>query len=86
MISVIKSHDDNLHASCKNGELNDVIKYLNLGADINSVGIDHGTTALLLAATCGNLTIVEYLVNEGADLNIIDKVSISLNILSLLFY
>lgn len=47
----------------------DIVKYLiDIGADINAISEDRNNTAIMDAASAGNLELVKLLVNEGADL------------------
>ena len=54
--------------ACKFASLHDAVKYHDLGADINAVD-DFGWSALMWASQDGNTEIVNYLLENGSDLN-----------------
>ncbi len=65
--------DQDLRKACQeNGNLELVKSYLRDGADINSTS-DYGWTPLHIAALYGHVDIVEYLVSQGARLDVFHK-------------
>ena len=63
-----------LHLSSINGKL-DIVRFCveKKGLDVNSRDLDHGYTALHLAAGMGHLQVVQCLVSSGADVNMKNK-------------
>lgn len=62
--------DSNFYSMLRNvkeGNLNEVQKAVSNGIDITS----HGNQAVLVAAHQGNFEMVKYLVNQGADLDLV---------------
>ncbi|MEW6058092.1 MAG: ankyrin repeat domain-containing protein [Bdellovibrionota bacterium] len=55
-----------LHIACINGDAKEVKKWINEGADINAP-TSYGDSCLTLASGHGNLALIEYLLNNGAD-------------------
>lgn len=60
--------------AAKEGNVNEVKKALDNGADVNHVS-EKGSTALMLASMGGHLGVVELLISKGADVNIITNTS-----------
>lgn len=58
--------------ACKNGNLDDVKKFIKKGADVNHVYLA-GLTPLMVACSAQNLSIVKYLFKKGADVNAKDN-------------
>ncbi len=52
-------------------DLTGVKKCIDNGVDINLLDYEYGQTALMISSRAGNLDIVKYLVEQGADLNIL---------------
>ncbi|XP_052080678.1 ankyrin repeat domain-containing protein 50-like [Mytilus californianus] len=57
-----------IHAAI-NTSVNEVKKYLHLGADVNCTYVDSGDTALQLACCCNRVDIVQMLLEYGCNLN-----------------
>jgi ankyrin repeat protein len=60
--------DPELVGAAREGDLKEVVRLLNQGADVNARG-DRDRTALMMAADQGNLEIVKLLIEKGADVN-----------------
>jgi len=75
----IESTDDNIYDSDEMPEIHgsiQVVKYMiESGIDINKKYDDFQWTLLHCAAGCDWLNIVEYLVDNGADINALDRTS-----------
>lgn len=61
--------NDDLLAAVEKGDLSEVRKLLNSGADVNAKRKDYGSSALIVAATVGHVDIVKLLLEKGADVN-----------------
>lgn len=62
-----------LNIACRNDNFDFVTMFLKLGADLNAVSDDRGYTAVMDAVWRGNEKITKYLIEQGADLNTINK-------------
>ncbi|MFH0818841.1 MAG: ankyrin repeat domain-containing protein [Patescibacteria group bacterium] len=67
--------DKDLFNSTKNGSSADILKLLKAGADINTRD-EHGNTPIFYAVTPfgGDLNLVKFFVEHGADVNVKNKV------------
>ena len=59
-----------LHRACEDGNIGDVRTFLNGKKGMLNSQAKHGRTPLHLACSKGNLEICQYLVEQGADLEI----------------
>lgn len=61
--------------ACSSGNLTQMKKYLAEGGDINFMAF--GMTALHHATSSGSLKVVRFLIQNGADLNLVDKMKLT---------
>jgi len=66
--------NQSIHTSSIKNRLKDIKKYLNQGIDVDSLG-EYGCTPLHYACREGNIEIVEFLIKNGADVNIKNRYS-----------
>ncbi len=73
----INSRDDTgtpmLNIACRSDNFEFVQMFLELGADLNAVSEDRGYTAVMDAVWRGNEKITKFLIDQGAELNTINK-------------
>src|SRR5688500_9271340 len=67
-----KKLDEQLLSACRYGNLDDVAKFLEQGADANTVN-EYGVSALHLAAREGNAKLIGLLIKSGANVNVKDR-------------
>ena len=70
IIELIKNNDLELFELIKNNDLEGVIKAIENGAKVDLQNRHWGKTALHYAVEKGNLKIIKYLVEKGADANL----------------
>lgn len=63
---------EGLVKSARVGDFDDVVRRVSRGEDVNKVGPQYNLTPLHLASLHGHLEIVEFLLDNGADPNMLD--------------
>ena len=58
-----------LHAACYNGRIGAAKQFIGAGINVNHLD-EHGSTPLMRAAVGGNVELVEWLLQNGADVKI----------------